>query len=982
MSSIRVERYGSQYIARCRYEDKDIVKAAGFRWDGAMRQWYTTDAAVAAKLDDVEGLRQRIASANTAKVEAIQASRASDSDADIPRPEGLEYLPYQRAGIAYARRFQTVLIGDDPGLGKAQPLDSTILTPAGPVLMRDVIVGTPTFGANGLVYEVTGVYPQGWKDIYRVRFSDGSSVECCGEHLWLVTTANDRKRGDSRVLSLDAISSNLAAHYAIPMVQPLQFTESNVPLDPYLMGALLGNGKLATGTICISTPDQELLAMIEPLLPPGIRPVKTDNNPSRCDYHLVRPAYESTNANELKTIISKLGLRHRSEGKFIPDCYKYGSVEQRKSLLSGLLDTDGTTADGTTEYATASDRLCDDVQFVVESLGGKAVKSSRIPWFTYKGERRDGQRSYRLNIALPAGWNPFRLTRKALRFVERTKYQPKRVIVAVDLAGRKECQCIAVSAPDHLYVTDRCIVTHNTIQAAGIINDDDTIKRVVVICPASLRINWKRELTKWLVRKFTIGVVNDGKTWPSMADIVICNYDVAAKHKAALQAGSWDLLISDESHLMKSPDAARTVAILGRKQSKKHEAVAPIPARRKVFLTGTPIPNRPVEGWWAVEQLGVMNSFFAFATKYCAAKKNCFGWDFTGSSNLAELQEKLRAGGMIRRLKADVLKELPPKRRCVIELPANGTAKVVKAEADAWADHEATIDALRVAVELAKASESPEDYREAVLRLNKATQVAFTDMSKRRHDTAVAKVPYVVEHLRGIIEQDRKVICFVHHKDVADAIMGEFPEAVKVTGEVSMPDRQAAVDRFQTDPNCLLFVGNIQAAGVGLTLTASSHVVFAELDWVPGNVTQAEDRCHRIGQNDSVLIEHLVLEGSMDARMATALIAKQSVITAALDELPEQPMPTPTRERGCTEEVSRKQIVKEAAELGPEAIAEIHRKLQMLAGVCDGARELDGAGFNRFDSAIGKSLAMAHSLTQKQAALGARLVAKYRRQLG
>lgn len=105
MSSIRVERYGSQYIARCTYEQKDIVKAAGFRWDGAMRQWYTTDAAVAAKLDDIEALRQRVAAANTAKVEAIQMSRASESDADIPRPEGLEYLPYQRAGIAYACRM-------------------------------------------------------------------------------------------------------------------------------------------------------------------------------------------------------------------------------------------------------------------------------------------------------------------------------------------------------------------------------------------------------------------------------------------------------------------------------------------------------------------------------------------------------------------------------------------------------------------------------------------------------------------------------------------------------------------------------------------------------------------------------------------------------------------------------------------------------------------------------------------------------------
>jgi len=352
----------------------------------------------------------------------------------------------------------------------------------------------------------------------------------------------------------------------------------------------------------------------------------------------------------------------------------------------------------------------------------------------------------------------------------------------------------------------------------------------------------------------------------------------------------------------------------------------------------------------------------------------------TGSSNLPELQDKLRGSVMVRRLKRDVLTELPAKRRSVIELPANGAHAAVEAEQRAYESHEETLEALRVAVELAKASDRPEDYEDAVNRLRDAVRCAFTDMSRVRHATALAKVPYVVEHLKEIIEAGGKVVCFAHHRDVIAAIIAEFPGAVQVTGDDAMQARQDAVDRFQAGA-CSLFVGNIQAAGVGLTLTAAAHVVFAELDWVPGNVTQAEDRCHRIGQHSAVLVQHLVLEGSLDSRMAHILVEKQRVIDEALDKVHEAVPVIPAREEPATARVTRTQVEEQAATMTPERIEAVHRGLQMLAGMCDGAQELDGAGFGRFDVRLGHDLAGRAFLTARQAALGAKLVNKYRRQL-
>lgn len=344
---------------------------------------------------------------------------------------------------------------------------------------------------------------------------------------------------------------------------------------------------------------------------------------------------------------------------------------------------------------------------------------------------------------------------------------------------------------------------------------------------------------------------------------------------------------------------------------------------------------------------------------------------------------------MVRRLKKDVLTELPAKRRQVIELSTDGeTKRLLKAERDFYESRQDVLDDLQAKVELAKADDNEETYRLAVAELNKGQGTVFSAMAALRRDTAVAKIPQVIAHLHELLDDsDDAYVVMCHHHEVSTALMDEFGDlAILHRGDMGMAEKDAAVTRFQgtqterADPDCRLFIGSIQASGVGITLTRSAHVVFAELDWVPGNVSQAEDRVHRIGQAESVLIQHLVLEESLDAVMAKRIIAKQEVIEKALDT--KEAPPTPGKDHGAPEGSSRERLAKEAAEMNPGQIDAAHEAIRFIAARCNGARDYDGAGFSKIDTQIGKSLAAAPILSPRQAALARKIALKYRGQLG
>ena len=428
-----------------------------------------------------------------------------------------------------------------------------------------------------------------------------------------------------------------------------------------------------------------------------------------------------------------------------------------------------------------------------------------------------------------------------------------------------------------------------TLQAIGVINADPAIERVLILCPSSLKLNWRRESTKWLVRKFSIGIVS-GDWFPVSCGMVICNYDVLTRHAAKIRAVNWDLVIMDEAHYLKNGKALRTRMALGDwDYAAKAWKTEPIQADRRILMTGTPITNRPIELWPLIHYLDpdTWDNFFRFAHRYCGAKRGRFGFEAKGANNLGELQEKLRSTIMLRRLKRDVLTELPPKRRQVLAVERSDLSELIERERKTWDASRKRIAEARSAVALCNASADPKEYERAVAQLRKAEGIAFQEIARERHNLALAKLPDLIDHLRESVESSVPVVCFVHHKDMVDAICAAFPkESVRLTGDQGIEERQRNVDRFQTDERINLFVGTIMAAGVGITLTRASHVVFGELDWVPGNLTQAEDRCHRIGQRDSVLVQHLVVDGSLDAKMADILVKKQDVIDAALDDAP------------------------------------------------------------------------------------------------
>ena len=431
-------------------------------------------------------------------------------------------------------------------------------------------------------------------------------------------------------------------------------------------------------------------------------------------------------------------------------------------------------------------------------------------------------------------------------------------------------QRVAVSfalGREHTLIADE-MGLGKTVESLGVVNADPSASQVLVVCPASLKLNWLREAERWLCGERTVGVA--GKTFPEAVDIVIINYDILAKWAAKLRR-TWDVLIVDECHYVKN------------KKAKRSKRLYAIQAHRKLFLTGTPVLNRPAELWAAVSYLAPEEfpSFWAFAKRYCKPHKGRYGWDFGGAANLAELHERLCGTIMIRRTKADVLDDLPPKRRQVIELASDHLAGLIQVEESAWREHERRLARLR---RLTRAPRGREVSEEELRSLREGVNASFGELAKLRQVTALAKVPLVVDHLRTVLDDVQKVVVFAHHRAVIAELAAPFEEAaVTLTGADGIEARQAAVDRFQEDDSCRVFVGSIMAAGLGLTLTAASHVVFAELAWVPAHLTQAEDRTHRIGQTGSVLVQHLVLQDSLDARMVGTLLGKQDLIDRVVD---------------------------------------------------------------------------------------------------
>jgi phosphate starvation-inducible protein PhoH and related proteins len=372
--------------------------------------------------------------------------------------------------------------------GRAQPYDSQVLTPDGFRPIGSLEVGDLVVGSNGRPTPVLGVYPQGRKEIFRVQTQDGGSTLCCGEHLWAVTTAADRRRGrPHRVLETRQMLGRLRAAHAhrfeLPLVsRPVQLQPQPVPMDPYALGLLLGDGCLTTSTTpSFTTADPELAVALETALD-GIELRRKTS----VDYVLRHTAGHRGGvivSNPVTVVLRDLGLAGtRSNTKFVPTAYLHNASEVRLAVLQGLLDSDGgpVTQQGRTcriQYGTSSERLRDDVVLLVRSLGGVAYWRTRPAAGRSPGNARGRDVHHRsdayvLDIRLPAGIQPFRLNRKWELYRRSGSGRPMRFIDRIEPAGKAETLCIQVAAADSLYVTDDFLVTHNTLNDSFIVLDE------------------------------------------------------------------------------------------------------------------------------------------------------------------------------------------------------------------------------------------------------------------------------------------------------------------------------------------------------------------------------------------------------------------------------------------------------------------------------------------------------------------------------
>lgn len=410
----------------------------------------------------------------------------------------------------------------------------------------------------------------------------------------------------------------------------------------------------------------------------------------------------------------------------------------------------------------------------------------------------------------------------------------------------------------YLVDTDKAILGDpmglgKTVQVVEAVKRDPSIQRVLVICPASLTINWRREF--------------DDHHPTFAGQLTIVSYDKARTGAEALSSQIWDVVVADEAHYLKNRDAKRTIAafFIARR------------SHRLWLLTGTPMPNNPSELWTLLRatrpdlilspKTNKPMSFYQFRDKFCHIVNNGFGDEIRGGRNLDELS-RIMAQAMLRRSKEEVL-DLPALAvgRTYIEAKISKELRALEAEF------------------------GPEIYA-AIRRLEAGDETAMKELAPHvaqlRRVIGMTKAPAVAALVTDLIEAsdgDNPIIVFAHHTEVvatiAEALRAKGVSVCTVTGASSITQRQEAVDGFQSGKYDV-FVGNIIAAGVGITLTRSCYEIFAEEDWTPSNNEQAMMRAHRIGQTRSVTVQFATLANSIDEAIQAAVARKAADITAVI----------------------------------------------------------------------------------------------------
>jgi SWI/SNF-related matrix-associated actin-dependent regulator 1 of chromatin subfamily A len=424
-----------------------------------------------------------------------------------------------------------------------------------------------------------------------------------------------------------------------------------------------------------------------------------------------------------------------------------------------------------------------------------------------------------------------------------------------------------------------------TLQSIGIVDTANAFP-CLVICPSSLKINWQREFEKFTDKSALVLNNNVRTTWSylltmGMHQVAIVNYESLKKYfvwdiKAGKQFRLKDVvfcpqikmfksIIIDESHRVKDPSAQQTIFTKGLSVGKEWV----------ILLSGTPVVNRPDD---LIAQLSIMNRLQQFGGRakfvadYCTDPKDK---QAEPAVPLSELSRQLYDTCMIRREKAKVLPQLPDKTRVDLYVEISNVAEYQLAAYD-------------LAAYLQEYTECTDWEIRRKMRME-----ALVKFMTLRSLATMGKIAQAVDFINTFLESGKKLIVFCSLHDIVDELKKVFPKAVTVTGRDSAVNKQAAVDAFQNNPDVQLIICSIKAAGVGLTLTASSDVAFIELAWTYADCCQCEDRAHRIGQKDNVTCYYLIGRGTIDQTIYSLIHKKKSIANEIMnsdDEIPTDEM--------------------------------------------------------------------------------------------
>jgi len=476
-SAANIRRYGE--IVR---ERSIMRKLAEVGSDIASSAYNPTGRDAAQLLDEAESKVFEIAEAGahgkqgfmpmppllTQVVERIETLYARDNPSDVTGiATGFTDLDRMTSGL---QPGDLIIVAGRPSMGKAQPLDAGVRTLGGWKRMGELEVGDALASVDGQPSIVTGIFPQGVKQVYRITFSDGRSAECCAGHLWRV---HSRHWDAARILETRELIRLLQSrrHQKRLWIEHASGDFGHrdpLPVDPWVLGALLGDGNLSgTGSVRFSTASPEILALMEARLEEGM----VVNHAQRYDYRLIRrdrarvAGLQGAQPNPLRVGLDALGLSGlTSDQKFIPGLYQEACRSARLDLLRGLLDTDGWIERwGSVRFSTASKQLAQDLAALVRSLGGWCSISQKQPYFrNVAGMRVSGLPAYVCHISHPEPRSLFLLSEKQARAPESWRRQKRLNILSIEATRQAECQCISVSHPSRLYITDQDVVTHNT----------------------------------------------------------------------------------------------------------------------------------------------------------------------------------------------------------------------------------------------------------------------------------------------------------------------------------------------------------------------------------------------------------------------------------------------------------------------------------------------------------------------------------------